>query len=252
MPSAFNYDPTVDSSIGCKLYQFFAYGMDALSPWCLIYISFERFITTKYYAKRFLYKKKKLQIIFLILLIAFNILYHINIIFSFDISNYDNSTICFFNNDENQTIIANMDLANFFLIPLFLMLLFSILLIATILKSRSTMNSNNAARENRHRRKDIKLSISLLFLNLLFFLLNLPIVTDQFLPFDSDKYTIVNYIYYSSYGVNFYILLGTNSLFRRQFYSLFYKKKRRIQNNLETTLNQNQAKTNQAFETSLR
>jgi hypothetical protein len=139
MPSAFNYDPTVDSSIGCKLYQFFAYGMDALSPWCLIYNSFERFITTKYYAKRFLYKKKKLQIIFLILLIVFNILYHI---FSFDILNYDNSTICFFNNDENQTIIANMDLANFFLIPFFLMFLFSILLIISIFKSRSAAHLN--------------------------------------------------------------------------------------------------------------
>ena len=59
MPSAFKYDPTINSSIGCKLYNYFAYGMDALSPWCLVYISFERFITTKYYAKRFLYKKKK-------------------------------------------------------------------------------------------------------------------------------------------------------------------------------------------------
>jgi hypothetical protein len=241
MPSAFNYDPTINSSIGCKLYQLIAYGMDALSPWCLIYISFERFITTKYFAKRFLFKRKKYQIIFLILLFVFNILYHVNIFFSFDILAIDNSTICFFNNDENQIIIANMDLANFFLLPFFLMLLFSILLIATILKSRRTMNSNNTARENRHHRKDIKLSISLLFMNLLFFLLNLPIVTDQFLPFDSDKYTIVNYIYYSSYGVNFYILLGTNSLFRKEFYSLFYKKKRRIRHNLETTFNRNQA-----------
>ncbi len=252
MPSAFNYDPTIISDNGCKLFNYFAYGLGALSPWCLVYISFERFIVIKYYARRFVYKKRKIQIIFLILLVVFNILYHINIFFSFDIVNIDNSTICYINDNQNQIIVANMVLVNYFLLPFFLMLLFSILLIATILKSRSTMNSNNAARENRHRRKDIKLSISLLFLNLLFFLLNLPIVTDQFLPFDSDKYTIVNYIYYSSYGVNFYILLGTNSLFRRQFYSLFYKKKRRIQNNLETTLNQNQAKTNQAFETSLR
>ena len=150
--------------------------------------------------------------------------------------------ICFFNNDENQIIIANMDLANFFLLPFFLMLLFSILLISTILKSRNTMNSNNTARENQHSRKDIKLSISLLFMNLLFLLLNLPVEINQFLPFDSDKYTIVNYIYYISYAVNFYVLLVTNSLFRKEFYSLFYKKKKRIQNNFkEFPLNQIQA-----------
>jgi len=242
MPSAFNYDPTVDSSIGCKLYQFFVYGMDALSPWCLVYISFERFITTKYYAKRFLFKSKKLQIIFLILLIVFNILYHINIFFSFDIVNYDNSTICFFNNDENQIIIAYMDLANFFLIPFFLMFLFSILLIISIFKSRSAAHLNNTSREIKKRQKDIKLSISLLFMNLLFLLLNLPVEINLFLPFDSDTFTIVNYIYYISYAVNFYVLLVINSLFRKEFYSLFYKKKNRIQNNFkEFPLNQIQA-----------
>ena len=75
-------------------------------------------------------------------------------------------------------------------------------------------------------------------MNLLFFLLNLPVEINQFFPFDSDKYTIVNYIYYSSYAVNFYVLLVTNSLFRKEFYSLFYKKKERIQKNLDIPLNQ--------------
>jgi len=212
--------------------------MDALSPWCLVYISFERFIVIKYYARRFVYKKRKIQIIFLILLVVFNILYHINIFFSFDIVNFDNSTtICFFNNDQNQIIIAYMDLTNYFLLPIFLMFLFSILLIISIFKSRSTINLNNTTRQIRQRRKDIKVSISLLFMNLLFLLLNLPIVINQFLPFDSDTFTIVSYIYYISYAFNFYILLITNSLFRNEFYSLFYKKKERIQKNLDIPLN---------------
>ncbi len=60
-------------------------------------------------------------------------------------------------------------------------------------------------------------------MNLLFLLLNLPVEINLFLPFDSDTYTIVNYFYYTSYAVNFYILLATNSLFRREFFSLFYK-----------------------------
>jgi hypothetical protein len=240
MPSAFNYDPTINSSIGCKLYNYFAYGMDALSPWCLVYISFERFIATKYYDKRFLYKKKMYQIIFLILLFLFNILYHINIIFSFDILTIDNTTLCYFNNDENQIIVANMDLTNFFLLPFILMFLCSICLIISIFKARSSVNLNNTARETRHRKKDIKLSISLLSMNLLFLLLNLPIVISQYLPFDSDIYTIVSNIYYISYAVNFYILLFTNSLFRN---SLFYKKKQKFRKNLD--LNKNQVNSNQ-------
>jgi len=179
MPSAFNYDPTIISDNGCKLFNYFAYGLGALSPWCLVYISFERFIVIKYYAKRFVYKKRKKQIIFLILLVVFNILYHINIFFSFDIVNIDNSTICYINDNQNQIIVANMVLVNYFLLPFFLMLLFTFLV----------------------------------------------------------------YIFYISYGVNFYILLVTNSLFRKQFYSLFYKKKVEIQNNLDFPLNQIQQTT---------
>jgi len=233
MPSAFNYDPTIFSSIGCKIFYFLAYGMDALSPWCLVYISFERFIVIKYYDKRFVYKKKHKQIIFLILLCVFNILYHINIIFSFDILNIDNSTICYFNNDKNQIIASFMDLTNLFLLPFLFMLLFSILLIISIFKSRRTVHLNNSSREFRQRRKDIKLSISLLFMNLLFLLLNSPVEIFAFLlPFNSETYTFLLYIYYFSYAINFYILLLTNSLFRKQLFSLFYKKKERIQKNL--------------------
>ena len=105
--------------------------------------------------------------------------------------------------------------------------------------SRSTIDLNNTERVIRQRRKDIKLSISLLFLNLLFLLLNLPIVTDQFLPFESDKYTIVSYIYYTSYAVNFYILIFTNSLFRKEFYQLFEKKRGEIKRNLESFFSTN-------------
>ena len=239
MPSTFNYDPTIFSSIGCKIFYYLAYGMDALSPWCLVYISFERFIVIKYYAKRFVYKEKKIQIIFLILLFVFNVLYHIDIIFSFDILSIDNSTICYFNNEKNQFIASFMDLANLFLMPFLLMLLFSILLIIAIFISRSTINLNNTARQMRKRRKDIKVSISLLFMNLLFALLNLPVVIFSFfLPFNSDSYTFLLYIYYISCAVNFYILLLTNSLFRNQFFSLFYKKKEKIQKNLDIPLNQ--------------
>jgi hypothetical protein len=58
------------------------------------------------------------------------------------------------------------------------------------------------------------------------------------LPFDSDTYTFLLYIFDISFAVNFHILLVTNSLFRKQFYSLFIKKKERIQNNLDFQLNQ--------------
>ncbi len=74
-------------------------------------------------------------------------------------------------------------------------------------------------------------------MNLLFALLNLPVEIYFFLPYYSDTYTFLLYIFFISYAINFYILLITNSLFRNEFYSLFYKKKERIQKNLDIPLN---------------
>ena len=81
-------------------------------------------------------------------------------------------------------------------------------------------------------------------MNLLLVLLNLPIQIYQFLPFDSDAFTIVSYIYYISYAVNFYILFATNSLFRKNI--LFHKKSERIQkplNQIQTTRPEEAEKT---------
>ena len=75
-------------------------------------------------------------------------------------------------------------------------------------------------------------------MNLLFALLNLPVEIYFFLPYYSDTYTSLLYVFFISYAINFYILLITNSLFRKEFYSLFYKKKERIQKNLDIPLNQ--------------
>ena len=138
MPNAYNYDPTIISSIGCKIYNFISYGLDALSPWCLVYISVEKFIAIAYPAKRFIFKRERNQIIYLVVLILFNILYHLNVPFSYDLENYDNITFCNFINNEWQTIILNI--VNCILAPFLLMLCFSILLILAIFNSRSRVN----------------------------------------------------------------------------------------------------------------
>ena len=97
MPFAFNFDPTIISNIGCQIYDFFNYALDALSPWCLVYISVEKFISIAYPGKRLIFKKKRNQIIFFIILCLFNFIYHLNIPFSVEIETINNLTICFFN-----------------------------------------------------------------------------------------------------------------------------------------------------------
>jgi len=221
----FNYDVTIFSSIGCKIFMFFNYGLDALSPWCLVYISIEKFIAIAYPAKRFLFKRYRNQIIYLIILILFNIVYRLNVPFGFDLINYDNITFCNFINDEWQRTIAFMDLANCALAPFLLMLIFSILLIVTIFKSRSRVNLNASDSGKKRLKQDVKFAISLITMNLFFLILILPLeIVIFFLPYyNYDLFNILYYVFYISYAINFYVLFITNSLFRKVFLSLFFK-----------------------------
>jgi hypothetical protein len=222
--NAFNHDLTLISRIGCKLINYFNYALDALSPWCLVYISVEKFISIAHPAKRFLFKNNINQIIYFISLFLFNFVYHISVPFFYEILNFENITDCFISSNEHLLIVIIMDLMNFFFLPFLLMICFSSLLIGYIFKSRRRVN--NSLRENRNFKKDIKFAISSLSMNFLFILLNLPNEVYFFLAYTNNTiFLTITYMYFLSYAINFYLILMTNSLFRKEFFSLFSKKK---------------------------
>ena len=53
MGTGFNYNPKIKSSLGCKVYQYFSYALDAVSPWILVYISVEKFVSISYPQAKF-------------------------------------------------------------------------------------------------------------------------------------------------------------------------------------------------------
>ena len=208
--------------------------MDAISPWCLVYISVEKFISIAYPAKRLIMKRTRNQIIFIILLYFFNFFYHINVIFSFDIFPIpDNSSLCTFSNHENQIIVTSMDLFNFILAPFFFMMLFSGLLIGSLFKARNIIRLNDTSRESKRLKQDIKFAISLLSMNLLFIVLILPNEINLFFPFDFSRYVALADLCSISFAINFYLNLLTNSVFRKEFIFLFIKKVSNQRDNLE-------------------
>jgi len=213
----------------CKFYQFCNFALDALGAWCLVYISVEKFINIAFHSKRFIFKRTKSQIIFLILLCFFTIIYNINVLFSVDIlvfsDNSSSSGFCFPIDNEQALILAYMDLVKLIILPFSLMIIFSILLILSIFKSRNRVNINNSIRERKRLFKDIRFSISLILMNLLFILLNLPLgilsfFTKDYLTF-GELYVAFGYIYYLASSINFYLIFLTNSLFRKEFLILF-------------------------------
>jgi len=213
----------------CKFYQFCNFALDALGAWCLVYISVEKFINIAFYSKRFIFKRTKNQIIFLILLCFFTIIYNINVLFSVDIlvfsDNSSSSSFCFPIDNEQALILSYMDLVKLIILPFSLMIIFSILLILSIFKSRNRVNINDSIRERKRLFKDIRFSISLISMNLLFILLNLPLgilsfFTKDYLTF-GELYVAFGYIYYLASSINFYLIFLTNSLFRKEFLILF-------------------------------
>ena len=127
---------------------------------------------------------------------------------------------------------------NFCLVPFLLMIIFSILLIRTIFKSRQRVTLNDSSRQQKRLRQDIKFTISLLSMNFLFIILNTPYELYVLFPyiFSDYSYYIIAYIYFSTFAINFYLFLFTNSLFRSEFISLFsFEKKINSQNNQQRT-----------------
>lgn len=69
--------------------------------------------------------------------------------------------------------------------------------------------------------KDIKFAISSIVLNVTYFLLALPICIADLKYFNPNEMAYIILVYYMIYCANFYILMISNSLFRREVFILF-------------------------------
>ena len=118
-----------------------------------------------------------------------------------------------------------MDVINCIFVPFLLITLISITIIGSIFMAKKRVKFNNSAREINRLNKDIKFAKSLISINFLFILLNLTVEILNFFPsFNNyDLNAILSYVFFLSSALNFYLLLVTNSLFRKQFFLLFQK-----------------------------
>lgn len=216
----------------CKLTFYIGYVLDAISPYLLVYISVEKYISITYQAKSSILRSKRNQLIFLTLLVTFNDLLYIEVPFYYDVIkqdlNFSNQTVtsvykCTFLSYSEQLTSSYIDLVNRLMVPLALMVCFSSLLISAIFKSRRRVASSSS-NENTQLKRDVRFAVTSFSMNLLFFILNMPVSLIYFFP-DAIGSNIVYfstfYFYFISYAINFYIMIGTNRLFRQEFFSLY-------------------------------
>ncbi len=216
----------------CKFRMYYFYILFPVYCWGLVAISIDRFIAISYPNKFSFRKKTTFQILVCIIILTFNCIYYIPLLFSFvKISKQ-------FNNKTNQTIISqrcsnnvySKDWFNTFnttIIPFSIMFIFTLLTLINLFKSRKIASNCKT------KQKDIKFAITTISLNVIFLFLNLPYSTYSIINFyisDSiDKelekliYSIVYVPYYFNLITIFFINVTVNKMFQDEFKRIFFK-----------------------------
>jgi hypothetical protein len=261
------FDMITYSSIICRLYPFLNRILTTLSPMLLVYISIERFLSLQDLTQDYRLRSSKNQITYLIIIILFNCIYYSPCLYFFEIiikdekANNNNETLilndtmyqdtneyhiaCIIVDDLFSSLIPIMDLINRVLLPSILMFFSSCLLSYELIKiNKFQLHFRNTTTTTSTSNRDkslIKLAISSILLNLFYVSLILPISIMLVFggDFTSDLVLFFNFILFClSYALNFYILFFINSLFRDEFFALFYC--RTISNNQQIQLQQQQ------------
>ncbi len=237
---AFKINLTASSLVFCKIYVYLNYILGNFSPWFLCYISVEKWISIQYPHRRFFLRKNKNQFIYLAGLIVLSLSYHVGSVFFYDIIIYNENSMnmnnitngssysagyksCNFKSEEYKAIVSYMDLMMRAIVPFILMVFFSSLLIIGIRLSRHRVL--NALRENARLKREIQFGISSLSMNFLFVILNFPIsfvaLFSTYIYSSMDLFLSTLDLLYLSYALNFYVLVFTNSVFRRELIQSF-------------------------------
>ena len=175
---------------------------------------------------------RKTQITFFTCLFAYCSAYNILIPFCFDLieknqteSIKTNRSLieCYYIDIELQLASNYVDAANREIIPSILMIFFSYLLVKAIFRSRArTRHSIISISADRRSSRDLRLAISCFSMNFIFILLNTPeSVMDKLSNIPEFYVTLATYFLYFSYGINFYIIFLSNSLFRKELFKIF-------------------------------
>ena len=203
---SFGVTITISSSMSCKIQNYFSYSLATISPMILAFISCERFFEIKYPVKELSFGKRKIQIIYLGVILFFNILFYLPfpiLVDKFSIRDEAHHYVmCSFINSILVTVLSYMDLINRVVVPFLLMLICSVSLLVS-LRSNRVLNNRN-------------LVITSVTLNLVNILLTVPILLHSFFSISEFSFTLTLYIFYVSYAINFYILVLTDSLIRSQ------------------------------------
>jgi hypothetical protein len=222
----------------CRLLKIIAWVLTVPSGWILVVISLDRYLSIAFPTRFRIRKKRLFQISVCIILVVKDFIYYGQIYFSFiqTTYSYDQST--------NQSITASskcqfvsydalywMDVFNSTIIPGSLMLICTLMILKCLFDSKKNLTNHNNTIPNRSimSKRQQKLALTALSVNLFFFILNIPIITynlyEYYVYIEPNQnnmiYSLIYLVYYLHYGSSFFINVTINSIFRQEFLALF-------------------------------
>jgi len=224
--TAFKFDVLIVFNYVCKLFVYLNIWLGSISPFILIYISVEKIVATKYPSRKYFLRKTKTQIIYFLFILSFNSVYNLITLFVTDIIRIpiDNSTtISVCGSIDDYVLVTTFNLMiiiNRVILPTILMILSSIIFLNSIWNLNQRIAQNFGTNQNL--KKQIMRIVSLIILNISYIIFPLPISIVVFFYTPNNIEFIVSYYFKMiAYSINFFIILFTNSLFRKEFLSIF-------------------------------
>ena len=236
--NAFDINLLSSSSFICQFYWFLYTIYMPIPAMLLVYISIERYVSIAYPAKRLFLRKKHIQLRYFLGLIVFNFCLYLFLFFYADIQEILNSNStksskeidlrveCKIENPTVYWVYIYIDFINRVVVPFLLMTLMTIMLIRQIYLSRKNFISSKSASKQRTYNRDVKFSLSITSINLVYLIFSLFYSSGYFFGFFYSNYNLYlffEYITFFCYSLDFYVILATNSLVRKEVCSMLRK-----------------------------
>lgn len=235
----FYFDFVTLSNFTCKFSEYSLYFATPISAWTLVIICLDRFYKVKYPQKTLFFSFPRVKLFTVIFLILFNIGFNSPLLIMSKLSKNGTNATSECVQGEDLQFFWWLDIFNSTLIPFIFMTIPTIATIHVLFNSKRKFSKITT--------KDYKFAITSISLNVLFFLLNLPItlvfLVESYIQIDEDTsnfiYVITDLTYHVNYGSMFYLNCLVNSVFRDEFFSMISLQKSKP-SSLSNTNNSNE------------
>ena len=222
------------NQFSCRFWTFLSYFMPANTSWLLVFISIDRLYGIRNQNRRYTFV---FQLIIVVLILIWNFIIYFCFIIYYDVitvrsSNSSNETIevntyCSMPDSNAEFILPLIDLINSLLLPFCIMMLCTMLIIKSIYMTRKKLLQHQSEKDARKLKKDIRFSLIIIFINILFFVFNFPMCMFNFFNNQTDNnvlYSLLNDFFNCQYLINIFIYSCFNLQFRRELLRLLQLK----------------------------